>query len=67
MSILSAGFTRIDADKTVVCASFHLFEKKTVAAMFSLDGVKGDMTFEQNNPYALTRVHVTIEVNDIAA
>ncbi|XP_067951286.1 uncharacterized protein [Watersipora subatra] len=56
----SSGWVKVGEDPDTSCANFHQFERKTVTAMFSRDGVKGTIKFTQENPYTPTFVTVDL-------
>ena len=53
---------KVGEDSDVSCANFHRYEPKTVTAVFSKDGIKGSITFRQENPYKPTEVTVDLQV-----
>lgn len=57
-----AGWLTVHADSDTSCSNFHVYEKKEVRAVFSRDGVKGEMRFTQVNPYSVTKVNITLKV-----
>lgn len=52
----------IDADTGMSCANFHLYERKVVTALFSADGLSGEISFSQDNPYSSTIMTVSLKV-----
>ena len=59
---LTGGWMKIGEDTDVSCTNFHRYEPKTVTAVFSKDGIKGSITFRQENPYKPTEVTVDLQV-----
>ena len=59
---IAGGSLLIGDGSETSCANFHLYESKTVSAIFSNDGAKGSITFKQDNPYRPTEVTVSLQV-----
>lgn len=60
-AVITAGYVKIESP-VASCANFHLYTKKSVEAIFSLEGVNGTIRLSQQNPYQPTRLDVNLQV-----
>ena len=63
----TGGWVKIEVNGATSCANLRDYKPKTVRAIFSRDGVQGEITFTQDNPYKPTMVNVDLQVPQLCS